>query len=99
MPFTVAETPARLNGTGIRLSRCVDGARPAPSTAIGIPGANPLFPVATLFTLEIVMPIDAPTTIVTGMLIAPGLEFCASNDTTARYTPFAKPKVDARSVA
>ena len=94
-PFTVAETPASVNGSGTRLVACNEGASCEPYTVACIPGAKTALPEALFPMASIVMVEEPPTTIVTGTLTAWGTALDASSETTARYTPFASRAAEA----
>src|SRR5438105_2263716 len=86
-PFTVAETPFIDSGSTAPLDCTVTGASCAPKIVISMPGAAALWNDPALAMPVILVAPDAPTTNVTGTLMACGIEFDDSTTIIALYTP------------
>src|SRR5260370_10319993 len=83
IPFTVAETPASVNGSGKYCAACVDGESCVPAISAIVPGARPADADAAFATDVIFRSVDAPTMNVTATVIACGIALTAWIVTTA----------------
>src|SRR5256885_14796712 len=97
MPFTVADTPFRVSGSGKRGATAGPAAKPEPNTLASIPGAKLDLNDAPFVIPSTLIELDEPTTKVTGMVSAGGFAFGAWTVTIAEYAPGDNPAADASS--